>query len=212
MSDILAFEGEHRWLSNFEPCPVVLDGRSYVSVENAYQAAKTTDLSARRPFEECPAHVSKRKGYRLKLRDNWELIKIPIMLGLLRQKYRHLNFKKRLKDTGTGWLEEGNHHGDRFYGTVNRKGKNYLGRLIMFVREFPDEFPPIGPHDPVMLYSPSGRTLTLKPSLYSASAELGVSLTLLQVLLNTGSPIQGVTLWTEPSPLEFWTSLDSRKP
>ena len=38
--DILAFEGEYSWLSNFWPVEVVLDGMVFPSVEHAYQAAK----------------------------------------------------------------------------------------------------------------------------------------------------------------------------
>ena len=39
MDRITAFRGEHAFLSNFHPAPVVLDGEIYRSVEHAYQAA-----------------------------------------------------------------------------------------------------------------------------------------------------------------------------
>lgn len=42
MTKIDSFRGNFRWLSNFWPCSVVLDGVVYPSVENAYQAVKRT--------------------------------------------------------------------------------------------------------------------------------------------------------------------------
>jgi N-glycosidase YbiA len=212
LSDIFAFEGEHRWLSNFSDSPVVLDGVQYPSVENAYQAAKTTDPAQRRPFEQCTAGESKRKGHAVKLRKYWDLIKIPIMLGLLRQKFRTPQRKVLLDATESCWLEEGNRHGDRFFGTVNRKGENYLGRLIMLVREFPEEIPMVDPHLPVLVYSSSAKTIELKSSLFSASAELKLPVEVLGILLNSGCKVDGFTLWTALEHLEFWVSLDSKKP
>lgn len=32
-------------------------------------------------------------------------------------------------------LEEGNRHGDRFWGTVGGQGRNWLGRILMQVRD-----------------------------------------------------------------------------
>ena len=39
--DILEFQGEYRWLSNFSPCEIILDGITYKSVEHAYMSAKS---------------------------------------------------------------------------------------------------------------------------------------------------------------------------
>lgn len=53
MPPINDFRGEYRWLSNFHLVKVELDGQSYSSTENAYQAAKTLDLDMRRVFRVC---------------------------------------------------------------------------------------------------------------------------------------------------------------
>ena len=46
-SCISQFNKQYRWLSNFSPCVVELDGAVYSSVEHAYQAAKTLDRADR---------------------------------------------------------------------------------------------------------------------------------------------------------------------
>ena len=37
---IKEFKGDYRWLSNFTPCKIELDGFIYPSVEHAYMSAK----------------------------------------------------------------------------------------------------------------------------------------------------------------------------
>lgn len=58
MKIIAKFEGNYRFLSNFSPCFVKLDGVTYPSIENAYQAAKTSPEN-RKPFVTCSASQSK---------------------------------------------------------------------------------------------------------------------------------------------------------
>lgn len=43
--------------------------------------------------------------------------------------------KIKLLATGDEHLEEGNTWGDRIWGTVNSKGQNHLGKILMRVRE-----------------------------------------------------------------------------
>lgn len=47
-----SFTGEYRFLSNFHPSSVFLDGDLYRSVEHAFQAAKCVDLDMRSKFRE----------------------------------------------------------------------------------------------------------------------------------------------------------------
>ena len=44
---ISSFDGPDRFLSNFWPCKVMLDGVEYASTEHAYQAAKSDDPAYR---------------------------------------------------------------------------------------------------------------------------------------------------------------------
>lgn len=42
---INSFSGSHAFLSNFESAPIFYDGLSYPTVEHAYQAAKTWNMT-----------------------------------------------------------------------------------------------------------------------------------------------------------------------
>ena len=136
MNKISDFRGEYRWLSNFHLVEVELDGLRFPSTEHAYQAAKTLDIAERRVIQALPTcGQAKRAGQRLRLRDDWEQVKIPIMLDLQRQKYAVLYLREKLLATGDAELVEGNTWGDRFWGVCGGTGLNWLGRLLMQVRE-----------------------------------------------------------------------------
>lgn len=134
------FRGEYAFLSNFFPCYVQYEGLDYPSVEHAFQAAKSLDLEVRRGMQVCPSPAdAKYCGRRLKLRPDWEQIKIQVMRDLVKDKFTRnlstVDIKKLLLETGDAYLEEGNHHRDTFWGTVDGKGQNWLGKILMEVRE-----------------------------------------------------------------------------
>jgi ribA/ribD-fused uncharacterized protein len=114
-----------------------MDGRTYPSVEHAYQAAKTLDDSQRERIGRClKAGEAKRMGRLVTMREDWDEVKIDVMRSLVEQKFtRHENLGNRLLDTGDQHLEEGNTWGDTFWGTCNGKGENHLGKILMEVRE-----------------------------------------------------------------------------
>ena len=75
-------------------------------------------------------------GREVTLRKDWELVKVNIMSELVLQKFaRHPELCESLAMTGDEDLEEGNTWGDRYWGTVNGKGNNMLGKILMRVRE-----------------------------------------------------------------------------
>lgn len=134
METIDRFVGKYRFLSNFPAVVVLLDGIKYSSVEAAYQAAKTLDSQKRVPFKTASAADAKKLGNRLELRADWEDVKLHIMEGLLRQKFREEPFKSQLKATGDMELIEGNYWGDTFWGVCQGVGENNLGKLLMKIR------------------------------------------------------------------------------
>lgn len=136
MSKISDFRGEYRWLSNFHLVEVHLAGLPYPSTEHAYQAAKTLDATQRCAVRcaKTPGQA-KRLGQTLKLRDDWEQVKIAVMLDLQRQKYKQPDLRTKLLATGDAELIEGNTWGDRFWGVCKGEGLNWLGRLLMQVRD-----------------------------------------------------------------------------
>ena len=137
MNDILGFNKEYRFLSNFYPAIVEYDGLDYPSTEHAYQAAKTEDLGQRRRIRESQKPGdAKRSGQQVKMRSDWEQIKISVMKDLVRQKFtKHKDLKEKLLATGDAYLEETNHWKDIFWGVCKGKGLNHLGKILMEVRE-----------------------------------------------------------------------------
>lgn len=139
MDKINSFRGKYFFLSNFYPCTVVYEGMTYPSVEHAFQAAKTLDIEVRKGFQVCPTpEEAKYCGRRVKLRGDWEDIKIEVMTSLVRDKFTrniaHMDLRAALLDTGSAELEEGNNHRDKFWGTVKGSGRNELGKILMQIR------------------------------------------------------------------------------
>jgi N-glycosidase YbiA len=137
--NISSFTGDYRFLSNFYPSDVELDGIVYPSVEHAYQAAKTLDKEERKVFHKRPlpsAAEAKKLGRKSSLRSDWEGVKLQVMEDLLVQKFAHKELQEQLLATGQSLLVEGNWWGDSFWGVDNKKGgQNHLGKLLMKIRK-----------------------------------------------------------------------------
>lgn len=133
---ITTFRGKYAFLSNFYPCLIKYENEMYPSVEHAFQAAKSIDPKIRHMIALCPsAAEAKRCGREVALRPDWNTVRINVMLDLLRLKFRSIENRKNLINTGDADLIEGNHHGDRFWGVVDGVGENNLGKLLMIVRK-----------------------------------------------------------------------------
>lgn len=132
---ILGFFGEYRFLSNFWPSLIEFEGLNYPTVENAYQAAKTTEEKERMRFVNVSAAAAKSLGQKVKLRPDWESFKIPVMNQCLKAKFALPDLKKLLLSTGDAYLEETNTWKDRYWGVCDGEGQNWLGRLIMSIRD-----------------------------------------------------------------------------
>jgi ribA/ribD-fused uncharacterized protein len=139
IAHISSFSFEYRFLSNFYPCQVELDGVIYSSVEHAYQAAKTLNMEERKPFHQTPAisaAESKKLGRKLTLRPDWDDVKLQVMEDLLLQKFAAPKLREKLLQTGDQLLVEGNYWGDTFWGVDHKKGGlNHLGQLLMKIRK-----------------------------------------------------------------------------
>ncbi len=135
--EIKGFNGKYRFLSNFYPSTVTLDGLEYDHVEAAFQAAKTDDVADRRRIREAAKPGdAKRLGQKVKLRQDWEKIKIQVMEDLVRQKFqRHQQLREKLLATEDAYLEETNTWNDTFWGVCRAYGKNHLGKILMKVRD-----------------------------------------------------------------------------
>jgi ribA/ribD-fused uncharacterized protein len=130
------FRGELRWLSNFWPALVKLDGELYPTVEHAYVAAKTKDPMIRSVIQTTakPGEV-KRLGRQFDLREDWDAIKLQVMEDLLWQKFQDPELRGKLLATDDIPIVEINTWNDTFWGQCKGKGQNKLGKLLMKIRE-----------------------------------------------------------------------------
>ena len=142
MKSIQKFHDDYEFLSNFYPS-VVHDNHQieYPTVEHAFQAAKVSTTRLRK-YIACLAkpNDAKKYGGNVELRTDWEEVKYQIMYDLVLQKFRHKKLKKLLLDTQGAKLIEGNTWHDTTWGRCNCKicnnaGTNYLGKILMLVRE-----------------------------------------------------------------------------
>ena len=74
-------------------------------------------------------------GRQVKLRKDWEDIKLQVMENALRLKFQDSTLRKKLIATGDEELIEGNPWEDRYWGVCNGSGKNKLGKLLMKIRK-----------------------------------------------------------------------------
>lgn len=134
--NIKGFFDNYRFLSNFEPCDVLFDGIIYPSSENAYQAAKSLDTEVRKKFVDISSTESKKLGKIVEIRTDWNNIKLDIMYSIVFDKFtRNSKLGDQLIETGDKYLEETNYWKDTFWGVCNGVGKNWLGRILMDVRQ-----------------------------------------------------------------------------
>lgn len=140
------FSEEYRFLSNFYPCIIEFEGIVYPSNEHYYVAMKFNDEqiynNIHYTVEEFRIMISevvnpgrvKKIGQNIKVRDDWDSIKLDIMNFGIREKFKDDDLKNLLLSTGNKKLIEGNVWKDTFWGVYNNNGKNHLGRILMQVR------------------------------------------------------------------------------
>lgn len=133
---IASFKYNYAFLSNFWPVEITLDGKTYPSVEHAYQAAKTTDQTERDDIRRVTkAGVAKKLGKAVTLRHGWDDIKLETMRALVWQKFENPYLREKLLATGDQPLIEGNTWGDTFWGVCDGVGENHLGLILMNIRD-----------------------------------------------------------------------------
>ena len=130
---IRSFRGEYSFLSNFYNTPV----GEYRNAEAAFQAAKCVLPSDKAKFKNLSAVEAKRLGRRVKMRSDWNRVKVNVMLDIVRQKFANNPvLAQKLMATDGMELIEGNTWGDTTWGVDERTGKgdNWLGKILMQVR------------------------------------------------------------------------------
>jgi ribA/ribD-fused uncharacterized protein len=139
---ITEFKGKYDFLSNFYESPVELKGLVFPTAEHAFQAAK-----AKNPYdmlwvlESRTPGIAKRRGRQVEIKPNWDQDRIGEMLIVVTAKFRNPELRGWLQATHDQKLVEGNYWHDQFWGSCNCSehadvdGKNYLGKILMYVRK-----------------------------------------------------------------------------
>lgn len=138
MGTIKQFRNDTFYLSNFYECPIEYQGLTYRNNEAAFQAQKCIDEKDRKKFTDLASNQAKALGRRVKLRSDWEEVKVEIMYNIVYNKFtQNEKLKAALINTGDIKLEEGNTWHDKFWGVDIKtgEGRNELGKILMRVRE-----------------------------------------------------------------------------
>ena len=139
MTVITSFKGEYAFLSNFFPASVPMGGKTYPTVEHAFQAAKTNSEEWKERICLIPATQAgkaKRLGRKVPLIENWNEMRVGVMTSLVRRKFwMNEDLQNLLLATGDRELIEGNTWKDTFWGICNGVGENHLGKILMRVRK-----------------------------------------------------------------------------
>lgn len=125
------------WFSNMVAEDVIIDGVKWNSVENYYQAMKSTDKLVHQAFLNINPSEAKKLGRGIILRPDWDEVKVEVMKKALICKFmNNNNNRSRLLQTEDSILVEWNNWNDTFWGVDIRsfKGKNMLGKLLMEIR------------------------------------------------------------------------------
>lgn len=125
--------------SNFAPFPVRLRGQTWPTSEHFFQAQKFTDPSVQRRIRKAksPALAARLgRDRRLKLRRDWESVRVAIMREAVEAKFRqHPELKALLLSTGDSELVEHTQR-DAYWGDGgDGSGRNMLGRILMDLRQ-----------------------------------------------------------------------------
>lgn len=132
-------QDEYGEFSNFAAFPFTLDGKRWPTSEHYFQAQKFKDQAHSEKIRKAKSPmIAARLGRsrKVKIRRDWESAKINIMRRAVRAKFEtHEDLQSLLVSTGEEKIIE-DAQGDAFWGCgADGKGKNWLGRILMELRE-----------------------------------------------------------------------------
>lgn len=146
--EIRGFKGEYYFLSNFSNSPftITFDGRDYLmpTGEHGFHAAKVACMTSGDPHEfleqmtQMPTPgKAKYLGRSVRIDvPKWNAMSYRCMERVVELKFdQNPELASKLVATNPALLVEENTWGDQLWGTVNGKGKNQLGLILMSRRQ-----------------------------------------------------------------------------
>ncbi len=120
--------------------PIIIDGREWKTSEHYYQAMKFDDSQLRENIRNA---VASRGAFDIaqknkkKVRSDWTKVSLNFMHIAVKAKFsQNSNLKELLLKTGNKVIVEDAGKNDAFFGAGgDYKGQNYLGRILMKVRQ-----------------------------------------------------------------------------
>lgn len=133
---------KHGHMSNFFPCNINIDKFGlFKTSEHLYQSLKyyNHNMEYFRVIQDSKTAWIAAKLGRVKepaMRRDWDTVKIDAMRFTVMHKYlQNKDLAKLLMATGNDVLVEFAPHRDYFWGWYENKGQNWLGTVLMEVRE-----------------------------------------------------------------------------
>lgn len=130
----------YRFLTNYWPCKVMLDGVEYPAVEHAFHAAKTTDPEDREFLLGVTAKRANEVSKEIPLPPGWDETRLKVMWNLSLQKYSSKNQEllDNLLGTGDEEILIGNIWHEKFWGYdfIRKQGENILGKMLVKIRDY----------------------------------------------------------------------------
>ncbi len=133
------FKGYLAFLSNFFESPFEVNRVTYQTVEHYYQSSKCVDFKEKLMIQnaETPSKA-KRLGKKVKIRQDWDIIKDSIMYNGVFEKFRqNVNLAKKLILIDDSDLVEENNWGDLYWGVDidTKEGQDKLGAILRRVKK-----------------------------------------------------------------------------
>lgn len=143
-NEIYGFQGDYRFLSNFDPTPLTYGGQQIRTAEHLYNALKTDSLEEALYVLSAPtAGQAKARGRGVTLKENWDTTeKFKAMRTTVGVKFiGNLDLSVKLLETGSKRLIEANDWHDQIWGdcfcgrpSCEPEGQNNLGIILMELR------------------------------------------------------------------------------
>lgn len=140
VSAIMNFSGSSSFMLNSSPSKIVVKGITFRNAETLYYASLCSRDEERVRFSKLSAFDARTLAQNADLENNFSNEeRIAKMRSCIKAKFiqpQNWDLAQKLVGTGDRELVNGNTSGDTFWGVSGGKGDNYLGKILMVVRDF----------------------------------------------------------------------------